>query len=189
MQLANVVTIKNGRTFATGIKAHPEPTHKVVQLRDVDERSIDWDRLVDIRIETNRKVGTLEQDQILIVAKGPEKSAVYIDEPAFNNVVATQHFLVLTVNDKETLLPKFLYHYLSSGPIQAWLNGNAGGSYQSSLSKTSLSKLPFPSLSIEQQSLVLEGVESVETEVQLYATLIRARKQQLDQIFSELLKR
>lgn len=186
MSLSDHVTIKSGRTFKSGIKEHPAPTHKVIQLRDVEE-DIDWERLVSVKIETTHSVKTLMSDQILMVAKGPMKQAVLISKPPLDNVVATQHFLVITVKNTEVLLPEFLVFYLNSEPVQHWLNGNSGGSYQSTLSISNLSKLPFPILSIDQQRLILEGVQSVKKEISLHECLIAERQRQLNDIAGALL--
>lgn len=187
MDLSDSVEIRSGRTFKNGIVEHAVPTHKVIQLRDVDSGFIDWDRLVGVNIETNREIKTLEHGQILVIAKGPAKSAVLLSNPPFKNAVTTQHFLILTVKNPENLLPNFLTFYLNSEPVQQWLNGNSGGSYQSSLSLTNLSKLPLPDMSVEQQLKILDGVESVQQEIALHESLIQARKAQLNEIAGLLL--
>lgn len=189
MNLSGLVDIKSGRTFKNGIVEHAEPTHKVIQLRDVDSRSIHWDRLVGVTIESSRDIKALEHGQILVVAKGPAKTAVSVLNPPVENVVATQHFLVLTIKDQEMLLPKFVTFYLNSEPVQQWLNGNSGGSYQSSLSLTNLSKLPFPIVSVEQQLRILDSVDSVEKEISLHESLIQARRVQLNEIAGLLLSK
>jgi restriction endonuclease S subunit len=187
MNLSDYVTIKSGRTFKSGITEHSDPTYKVIQLRDVDSKSIDWGRLVGVSIDTTRTVKTLQHGQILVVAKGPVKQAVLISNLPLENVVATQHFLVLTIKDAEALLPQFLVFYLNSEPVQQWINGNSGGSYQSSLSILNLSKLAFPSLTLAQQKLILDGVGSVEKEISLHELLIHERKVQLNEIAGALL--
>lgn len=187
MKLSDLVTIKSGRTFKNGITEHAAPSHQVIQLRDVESGTIDWDRLVSVNIETTRTVKTIQHDQIIVVAKGPIKKAVQVCHPPSENIVTTQHFLVITNNNSEVLLSRFLTFYLNSDPVQQWLNGNSGGSYQSTLSLSNLSKLPFPKLSIEQQKLILEGVDSVEKEISLHELLIHERKMQLNEIVGALI--
>lgn len=189
MHLSKFTTIKTGRTFKNGISEQVAPTHKVVQLRDIESGAVAWDRLVGVGIETNREIKSLEQGQILVVAKGPVKNAVLVSNPPFDNAVATHHFLVVTISDTETVLPDFLTFYLNSERVQQWLNGNSGGSYQSSLSLTNLSKLPFPKISMEQQRKILDVVDSVEKEISLHESLIRARREQLSEIAGLLLSR
>jgi hypothetical protein len=52
---------------------------------------------------------------------------------------------------------------------------------------SNLSKLPFPKLSIEQQQLILEGVDSVEKEISLHELLIHERRMQLNEIVGALI--
>lgn len=189
MYISDVITTKSGRTFKNGIIEHVDPTHHVIQLRDVDTSVIQWDRLIGVNIETNRDVKSLEEGQILMVAKGPTKRAVIVASPKYKNTVATQHFLVLAIKNIDTLLPRFVTFYLNSAPVQQWLNGNAGGSYQSSLSINRLSKLPFPNISVKQQQKILHGVDNVEYEISIHELLIKQRKNQLNEIAGVLLSK
>lgn len=187
MNLSNFVTIQSGRTFKNGIAEHATCTHKVIQLRDVESGVINWERLVSVNIDTARTVKTLKHEQILVVAKGPVKQAVLVSRLPSKNIVATQHFLVLTIEKPEALIPLFVAFYLNSEPVQKWINDNSGGSYQSTLSISNLSKLPFPNLTLEQQKLILDGVNSVEKEISLHELLINERKMQLNEIAGVLL--
>jgi restriction endonuclease S subunit len=189
MTLDKFVGIKSGRTFKNGIPSSDNPTHSVVQLRDFDkdndQRPIQWEKLNKTSLASSRVVNVLELNDIVMVAKGPNKKAILLNTVP-DNVVTTQHFFILKVTESEALLPEFLVHYLNSSHAQRWMKDNGGGSYQSILSKTTLTQLPLPNISFEQQKLIAETAISVKKEIFLHNQLIKSREQEIDLIFNDV---
>ena len=184
--ISNYVDINSGRSFRGAIKSSLNSTHKVIQIGDIKVKDnkvfIDFNSLIETEIKTSREVNCLRKGQVLIVAKGNDKHVLLLDSVP-EDIVCTQHFLVLTPKDDERITPDFLYHYLSSGFSKNWMKSNAGGSYQSSLSKATLENLPFPRLSPEQQKILTELSISVESEIELHQKMIEVRKTQLSEAF------
>ena len=191
-KISDYANISSGRSFRGAIKSSFNSTHKVVQIGDVkfedNKVFIDFNSLVETEIKTSRKVASLECGQILIVAKGNDKPVLFLENVP-NDVVCTQHFLVITPKENEDVTAEFLYFYLSSDFAKSWMNSNAGGSYQSSLSKSTLEKLPFPNLSLEKQNTLLRLSESVASEINLHQKMITLRKSQLNQVLDDLLEK
>lgn len=189
MQLKELVTIKSGRTFKNGIPESNEPTHSVIQLRDFDkdndERPIKWEQLSRTNLASSKVTNTLETNDIVIVAKGPIKKAIFLNSVP-NNVVTAQHFFIIKIDNKNCLLPEFLVHYLNSSTAQTWLTDNSGGSYQSTLSKAILSQLPIPDLQLEKQKLIATTANSAKKEIYLHKQLIKSREQDIDLVFRDV---
>jgi restriction endonuclease S subunit len=191
MKLKDFVDVNSGRTFGKGVHESHEPTHKVIQLRDFEglcECTNTLGNLVGTKIESKRKINTLQNDDLLIVAKGPIKRAILLSGIP-GNIVPTQHFLFLRAKENSSISMKLVEFYLNSTPIQQWLNNHAGGTYQSTLTKAALEKLPFPKVTLEQEKLILETVDSINQEIELQQQLINSRNTQLDIIAQRLMKK
>lgn len=186
MTLENLVYIYSGRTFKNGVPESDKPTHSVVQLRDFDKdndhRPIKWEQLCKTDLSNSKTDNSLKQGDILMVAKGPVKKAICLNNIP-KNVVANQHFFVMRVKSEDSLSPDFFAHFLNSKPAQQWMSDNSGGSYQSTISKTILSKLPFPDISLEKQTLIAEAVTNVQKEIFLHERLIKGRRQEVNEVF------
>ncbi len=191
MKLSDIAVIRGGRTFKNGIPESNEPTHSVIQLRDFDkendQRPIKWEQLIRTDLTGSKVDNNLKVDDVLIVAKGPIKKAIYLNSVP-NNVVANQHFFIIKVKPDVSLSPQFLEYYLNGSDAQRWMLDNSGGSYQSSISKKTLSELPVPNISEAVQQLIVETADSVRTEIQLHQQLIKSREQEMDAVFSSLWK-
>ncbi|WP_273020918.1 hypothetical protein [Rheinheimera sp.] len=184
----NEVTIRTGWTFSKAIENQPDGEYSVIQLRDVQTdrlEGIHYSNLTRTDISATREIKTLQDGDILLVAKGPTKYATYLEDvPA--NIVANQHFLILTVQDKTKLLPAYLEVYLNSKPVQDWFARNGGGSYQSTLTKKTLLGLKLPThLTLHQQQKLADLHTSIAKEKHLYHLLMKQRQQELDK-FSNL---
>lgn len=189
MKLKELVDISSGRTFKNGIPVSDDPTHSVIQLRDVDTtndlRPIRWEQLGRTNLSSSKVDNSLKLNDVLIVAKGSVKKAIYLDSVP-KNIVANQHFFVLRVQTDKPLLPDFLAHYLNSSEAQRWMSDNAGGSYQSAISKEILSKLPLPAIDLERQRLITEAANSIKKEMFLHQQLMKSREQDINAVFSNL---
>ena len=192
MKLKDIADISSGRTFKNGVPESDEPTHSVIQLRDFDkendQRPITWEQLNKTDLSASKVDNSLKADDVLIVAKGPSKKAIYLSTVP-NNVVATQHFFVIRVSKDNPISPSFLAYYLNSSEAQRWMLDNSGGSYQNAMSKKVLSELPVPDINTEQQELITEAANSVKTEILLYQKLIKGRKQEIDSVFKGIWKK
>lgn len=177
------VTIRTGWTFSKAIEHQEGSEYSVIQLRDVRTDQLDsihFSNLAQTNISASREIRTLQNEDVLLIAKGPTKHAIYLDDVP-TNTVANQHFFILTVPDKTKLLPAYLAIYLNSKPVQDWFARNGGGSYQSTLTKKTLLSLKLPThLTLHQQQELVDLNTSIANEKYLYHLLIKQRQQQLD---------
>jgi len=191
MKLSDVALISAGRTFRTAVKEDVRSPYKVLQLsninHDIVPAVISWDGLINVEMTSSKEVETLQMGQIVLVAKGSKKPAFYLDSVE-DNVVATQHFLIVKPTEKAEINSRFIWAYINSEYAQHWLMSKAGGSYQSSLSKKVLSDLPVPEISIERQQHVADCYMSVQRELALYNAMSNARTTQINNVFSEIVQ-
>lgn len=192
MILKNIATIRAGRTFANGVQEAKSGTCSVIQLSDISEEkvaAVKWPRVVKVVLDSKYTIKYLQPNDLLLIARGPKKRVIRLREDTPKMAVPTQHFLIVSINDPDVVLPEFMEYYLSSSPIQQWLNNQSSGSKQSTLTKTVLEKLPFPDITIEQQREIMDCVHSVNEEIAIHEALIAGRKTQLDDIVTRLFSR
>ncbi|WP_416305877.1 restriction endonuclease subunit S [Neptunicella sp. SCSIO 80796] len=191
MKLGDIVSIGSGRTFRTAVKEDVSSPYKVLQLSNVDYEGfptgIDWEGLLNVEIKGAKGVATLQSGQIILVAKGSKKPAIYLDDIS-DSVIATQHFLIINAKPNVEVDTRFIWAYINSEYAQQWMISNSGGSYQSSLSIKVLSELPVPKISLERQQMIVDCYLAVQRELELYSALTKSRTNELNNVFSELTK-
>lgn len=179
----SIIEVRTGWTFSKAIESIDNGDYQVIQLRDIQEitlAGLDWANITRTNIESTRKVKTLQENEVLLVAKGRTKKALLLKNLP-ENVVVNQHFLILSVKDTTKLLPEYLEVYLNSAPVQNWFTMGSAGSYQSTLTKKRLLELKLPiELPIEQQQMLVNLNESINKEKYLQEILVKQRGQELD---------
>lgn len=189
MIFKNIATIRAGRTFANGVIPSESGTLSVIQLSDISEDPIshvNWPRVVRVVPDAKYTIHYVKPNDLLIMARGPNKKVIRLNDDTPDCAVPTQHFLFASLIDTDKTLPAFAEYYLCSSPIQQWLNNQSTGSRQSTLTKAVLEKLPFPDIPVDQQRQILDCVKSVNEEIALHEQLISGRKAQLDNIATRL---
>lgn len=183
----SIIKVRTGWTFSKAIESCDKGEYQVIQLRDIQDLTLaglDWANITRTNIDSSRAIKTLQDNEILLVAKGHTKTALLLKNLP-NNVVANQHFLIITVNDSSKLLPEYLEVFLNSTSVQNWFTVNSSGSYQSTLTKKRLLELKLPTeLPIEHQQMLVDLDTSIKKEKHLQQLLIKQREQELDK-FSE----
>jgi len=183
----SIIKVRTGWTFSKAIESSDKGEYQVIQLRDVQDLTLaglDWANITRTNIDSSRTIKTLQENEILLVAKGHTKTALLLKNLP-DNVVANQHFLIISVNNTTKLLPKYLEVFLNSTSVQNWFTVNSSGSYQSTLTKKRLLELKLPTeLPIEHQQMLVDLDTSIKKEKHLQQLLIKQREQELEK-FSE----
>lgn len=192
MILKNFANIQSGRTFRTAIKSAPDGAYGVVQLRDIISNNgnptVNWASTVKVNIESKKTVKCLQNGQLLVAAKGDQKYIISLNDVP-DNMVCSQHFLIIDVDKKKGVDIEFVEFILCSEFVLEWLDKRARGSYQSALTKSLLEQIPFPNLPIEQQLKAIELKKSIEKEMELLEILIDARLKQKNTLVSRWLQK
>jgi len=186
MTLSSHVKISSGRSFRGAIKSTPDGPHHVIQLRDIysegDEYQIKTDDFIKTEIKTNRKIPFLSNGDILVSSKGSTLRA-YILKNIPDNTVCTQHFFLLTPDNKT--IPEFITAIINSPNNQHFMHKNSAGSYQKMLTLTTLSKMPFPEMSLAEQQQFIELCNETKEEKLIMKRMIKNREKQLASLVSE----
>jgi len=188
--LSDVANISTGRSFRGGVSEINDGQYHVLQLKNVVSTDtgygISTENLVrtNIEMKNKRPIPLLNDGDIVVMAKGSDFTAHrLVNVPA--NTVGTQHFISIASQNEELVLDDFLYFYLSLSSTQQWLSTHGGGTYQKTISVATLSKLPFPVVSIEKQQQLLAIAKDTAKEKQIMLELIENRQQQIEAIIRE----
>ncbi|MDO6487907.1 restriction endonuclease subunit S [Colwellia sp. 6_MG-2023] len=186
MTLSSHVKISSGRSFRGAIKSTPNGPHHVIQLRDIesdgDEYCIKTDDLIKTEIKTNRKIPFLSNGDILVSSKGSTLRA-YILKNIPESTVCTQHFFLLTPD--KAILPEFIIAIINLPTSQRYIHQHSSGSYQKMLTLTTLSKMPFPEMSLAEQQQFIELCNKTKEEKLIMMRMIENREKQLASLVSE----
>lgn len=182
MTLDSYINVSSGRSFRGAIKSTADGPHHVIQLRDIDcendKCSIRTDDLIKTEIKTNRKIAFLDDGDILMSSKGSILRA-FILKNIPKNTVCTQHFFLLKPKKAKPLLSEFIVEVINMAANQSWLHQRTSGSYQKMLTLSTLEKMPFPNMSLEQQKDFLSLRQAIDEEKQTMHKLIENRENQL----------
>lgn len=186
MELQQVAEIISGRTFKHGVKEFDDWTHAVVQIRDVFKNphasGIAWGQLSKSLFDRRVTNHELKKNDILVVAKGMQKTAILLDDIPFPTIV-NQHFFIIRVKDTSTVHPEFLQHFLNSEISQQWLLNNSSGQHQNTMSKTVLSQLEVPTVPLEQQISIAKLAKAISNDISNHQTAIENLKDNLNKLF------
>ncbi len=174
MILSELVNIRSG------FQGRPSEGNifRQIKLKDVDkEGNIDYGNLMEIECANMPSRFLLKKNDIIFKAKCAENSAALIEED-LEDIVATAHFLVITVNDTEQLDPGYLVTYLNSEIAQSYFKANAQGATVPMIRLSTLQELEIKVPSIEKQREVAKAYHLVKEEKAVMQQLIENREKQ-----------
>jgi len=192
------IITRNGKFFREGVKKLVELAkkaknreHFIIQLRDIvkNERGsyLDLSKIARVNVVNSKSTDFLKRGDVLIALKGVEKKAFLLKEVPYK-AIATNHFLILRSPNSQKIMPEFIEYILNSKKSQEWLYVNAGGSYSSTLNLKTLSNLPFPDITIEDQRKIIALNDESKEEKKLLLDLIENREQQVQAFATKIIK-
>jgi restriction endonuclease S subunit len=153
--LVNIATIQSGYHFKEKIENDKTGNIQFIQLKDIDEyNDIDYSNLLRNNLPNIKKTQFLKKGDVLIKCRGINFTSAVIDE-FVENSVATSHFFVLRINNKDEILPEYLSWFLNDAPTQRNIKSGIGGTYMQVLNKTFLENIEIQIPSIEIQKKVV----------------------------------
>ncbi|GAA5130741.1 restriction endonuclease subunit S [Thalassotalea piscium] len=184
------IIAQNGKFFRGKIKEDKNGENFVIQLRDIvkNERGdyLDLKNLLRTNISTKGHIEYLKAGDVLITVKGAKKYAFHLEKVPSKTVVS-QHFLILRSPDPKIILPEFIEYAVNSSRCQNWFARKCPGSYQSTLSRETLERLPLPVLPPEEQQKIVNLIRETRAEKKLLLDLIDNREQQLKALANKLI--
>lgn len=146
VKVKELTTLTGFQGRATGGKEY-----KLIKMKDIDcEGNIDYYNLESFNSDRVDDKYILKMGDILIKTKSGENTAAIIEED-FENMVATSHFTIIRIGDKEVLDPYYLLTYINSFKAQEYFKRNARGTVQPMISKGIIDELDIKMIDIESQ--------------------------------------
>lgn len=185
------IEAKNGKFFRKKIRRASNGEHFVIQLRDIekDKRGswLNLSKVVKTNIKTKGQLDYLQKGDVLIAIKGIKKHGFLLDKVPIHTV-ASQHFLILRSPDTKKILPEFIEYIVNSPESQRWFSRKCSGSYQSTLSRETLEKMPFPNVAFEEQQKIVALIREARAEKNLLLDLIENREKQVKAYATKIIK-
>ena len=151
--ITNIVTIQSGYHFKEKIENDKMGAIQFIQLKDIDEYNrIDYSNLLRNNLPNIRSTQLLEKCDILIKCRGISFTSAVVDI-SIENAVATSHFFVLRIKDRNLIIPEYLSWFLNDAPTQRIIKTGTGGTYMQVLNKKFLENLEIqiPSIALQQK--------------------------------------
>lgn len=184
--IGEICRISAGYPFRGAIDALPPGPVAVVQMRNVDAESVDYDGLTRVSLPTTRQPDFLKAGDVIFTTRGRRNSALALREvPGL--AVCSPHFFVLRVKQPDTLLPEFLAWLINQKPAQEYLQQAATGSHILNITRGAIESLPVAIPSLEVQRALVGLAEQARRERELMHALIDNRQSQLDAISASIL--
>lgn len=144
----------------------------VIQMRSVSPDGIDWVSCVQTHLpESTRSPNWLQDNDILVTAKGQNHQATLIQLEEDTKVLASPQFFILRVTAASLLAP-FLCWWINQPPVQRYFEQNSQGSGVKSLNRNVLESMPVVIPTLERQQQIMALSELALRQNHIYQTLI-----------------
>jgi hypothetical protein len=172
--------LRLGKGRPSGAEHDPEGDTGVLRLGDVDYETeqITWTDVMQVAAYAPGEHHFLQDGDVLIVGRGPRRTAVLADDPP-PRTVADRTFFVARP-DPEQVVPAFLAWYLNEQRAQHYLASHSRGTNIQTIKKSAIERLPvqLPDLDTQRrieriQSLIQRELELVTQWMDLRAELAR----------------
>ena len=178
--IQQLATIESGATIREKLNHDPHGNVRVIQVRDIasfyDE--VDDNPLrIDLALVSKQQL--LQQDDILLLAKGSRNPAVLYNKP-WPHAIAMSFFFRLRVFDSVTTHPGYLAWYLNSTPGQAALHAGRQGSSVAGITKATIATLEIPLPNLQVQRHIALVADALRRETKLAEELREKRAQAIE---------
>lgn len=183
--LSDMAEIKTGYPLRGRAKPEPKGDLMLVQMKDVDPlKGVNWSSPIRITDKARKEPETLEEGNILFVGRGSRMFAVYVDKPS-GATVASPHFYVINIKDKNRILPRYLTWYLNSIEAQRYYTSNTEGSALPYISRKTLSFTPIHVPPLQTQERIIKTHHCLQKERRLLEELIEQRESLITNILAQ----
>ena len=183
MKILDVCTLKSGFQGRT----NEGEVFKIIKLKDVTKDGvIKYEELESFDTDNINDKFLLKKGDIILKAKSGDNTAALIKED-IENIVATSHFIVITVNDDNVLNPEYLVAYLNSEYAQDYFKKHAEGTTLPIVKIKTLEELEIKELDMDKQSEVASMYNLIKEEKLTMEKLIDNREKQFKAYLRELL--
>jgi restriction endonuclease S subunit len=153
-RLQNLVEIQSGYQARHKVLEDPFGSHRLLQARDIQDSSINWQGALCFNPEGNPKRYMIQPQDILFVARGYKNMAYNVPD-APDNLLASSSFYIIRVTSP-LLVPGFLGWWLNQAKAQAFFSKFQVRSGFVYMSKKNLNQLQVPLPTIATQNRIAE---------------------------------
>ena len=150
VQLSELVRIQPGYLSRGRVQSVPDGTHRLLQAKDVSaDGGVRLENAVQFRPERNPELYQVCRGDVLVIARGQEHRAHYIDEDLPDTLVAFSFYILRP--DSSRILPSYLAWWLNLPSVQAQINAESRGTGISYISRRGLENLrvQVPTLTVQ----------------------------------------
>lgn len=151
VQLSELVRIQPGYLSRGRVRSVPDGTHRLLQARDLSaDGGVRLENAVWFHPERKATLYQILRGDVLVIARGQEHRAYYIDEDLPHTLVAAT-FYILRPNPSR-ILPGYLAWWLNLPSVQAQINAESHGTGISYISRRALENLrvQVPTLTVQR---------------------------------------
>ena len=188
IKLADIASVRLCYPFRGKVPEHINGNGKVIQLRNINkEGDIDWSNLMPTDVLTKHQQTFLQTGDIIFAARGGNNVACLIDRTE-SNIVSSQHFYMISVNNVDEILPEFLAWQINQAIAQKYFTQSAVGFLHVSIRRAVLDTLPITIPSMNKQKTIVALAQKAKREKQLLNQLIENRDTEMQFIAKQILQ-
>ena len=173
-KLSDLGTLKSGFHLRGAAEAQPDGRQTVIQLGDVREGAVNFDRVIRMNLDRARPKDFLEPGDMLLRSRGASYGAAVVASCAPETLAAAPLYVLRLVPG---LRPEFVAWYINRPGAQSALEARASGTHIATVSLEAFSDLPIVLPSGSKQHRILEMEDLFQQEKDLAAKYMKRRGQ------------
>lgn len=185
MKLSEICNLKGG---FQGKITEGGNVFKLIKLKDVNSDGvINYDELdyFTPEKEMNDKY-VLKKGDVILKAKSGDNIAAIIDGNE-DNIVATSHYIILTVKDVSVLNPEYLEVYLNSEYAKEYYIRNSEGTSLSIIKLKAIEDMEIKLVDLKKQKEISKVYNLMKEEKKIVEKIVKNRESQFKQYLRESL--
>lgn len=161
---------------------------KLIKLKDVTrDGAIKYEGLEMFDSEKVNEKYILKKNDIILKAKSGDNTAAIFNGDS-KNVVASAHFIIITVKDENIVDPEYLTMYLNSEFAQYYFKKNSEGTTLPIVKLKTLEELNIEIIDIEKQKELASLYKLIKQEKRLMEEMIENREKEFTAYLREMLR-
>ncbi len=179
--LRQITLLSMGTNFRPHHEASGSDDLFVVQMKDLDNTSVNIDTLEKLNLKTPRNVTFLKPGDIIFRSRGRTTTAVIVPRNIGKAVLSAPLFLI-RAKDTSRVLPGYLCWYINQTPAQRFLYQRTEGSALKMITLKHLGDLEIPLPALDVQSKIEKIVAMQTKETALFEEIKQKRAKYVEKI-------
>ncbi len=179
--IKEIAELSMGANFRPHHEASGSDDLFVVQMKDLDNTSVNIDTLEKLNLKTPRNVTFLKPGDIIFRSRGRTTTAVIVPRNIGKAVLSAPLFLI-RAKDTSRVLPGYLCWYINQTPAQRFLYQRTEGSALKMITLKHLGDLEIPLPALDVQSKIEKIVAMQTKETALFEEIKQKRAKYVEKI-------